>query len=215
MEIAPITLILVGFVCVVLGLIAGSLLSMLKDGNEPPDENVDQAPPGGRKGKYTPLARLWRERSSHQLVVELEGRAFIGPAALDEDQRAQLEAAARDLRAWLGMGLSGPADAGPVLPAASIKTPANGQPVPMPAPAAAARANRAAPAAVVGKEEPVAASGPKSIVMQIEDILQDMIAGTPIEQRAVHLSEDPSRGVIVMVGLERFEGIELGHRPGD
>ncbi len=43
--------------------------------------------------------------------------------------------------------------------------------------------------------------------MQIEDILQDMIAGTPLAQRGVHLLEDPLRGVIVQVGLEHYEGI--------
>ncbi len=44
--------------------------------------------------------------------------------------------------------------------------------------------------------------------MQVEDILQDMIAGTPLAQRGLHLIEDPMRGVIVQVGVERYEGID-------
>jgi hypothetical protein len=46
------------------------------------------------------------------------------------------------------------------------------------------------------------------MVMQIEDILQDMLAGTHLEQRGVHLVEDPIRGVIVQVGMARYEGID-------
>ena len=44
--------------------------------------------------------------------------------------------------------------------------------------------------------------------MQIEDILQDMLSGTPLDHKGIHLIEDPSRGVLVNIGSEQFEGIE-------
>jgi hypothetical protein len=44
--------------------------------------------------------------------------------------------------------------------------------------------------------------------MQIEDILQDMIAGTPLAQRGIHVMEDPIRGVVVQDGLKNYEGID-------
>ncbi len=44
--------------------------------------------------------------------------------------------------------------------------------------------------------------------MQIEDILQDMIIGTPMENQGIHLKEDPTRGVIVSVGPNSYEGID-------
>jgi len=63
----------------------------------------------------------------------------------------------------------------------------------------------AQPAAI---PEAVPASGSKSIVMQIEDILQDMISSGPLTNRLVHLYEDPARGVMVSVGDEIYEGID-------
>lgn len=48
----------------------------------------------------------------------------------------------------------------------------------------------------------------KSIVEQINDILQIRIAGTPLEQRDVRLIETPTGGVIVKVGPLYFDGID-------
>lgn len=49
---------------------------------------------------------------------------------------------------------------------------------------------------------------PKSITAQIDDILQDMLKNSARENQAIRLLEDPGGGVIVMVGLEQFEGVE-------
>jgi hypothetical protein len=228
MEITPTTLILVGLVCVVLGFIASLLLNTLQDDNGAPVEGVDQTPPGGRKGRYTSVARLWRERGAAKLVVEMDGRSFLGPEALDAAQRERLEHTARELRGWLGMGLEAPASppaqaaaAGVPgaydlnravgAPPAAAQTPVvRPQPVrvqtPPPPVKAPTLADAFRPKPVGGKDE--AAPAAKSIVMQIEDILQDMIAGTPMEARGVHLTEDPARGVVVQVGLDFFDGID-------
>ena len=217
MEITPTTLIIVGLTCVVLGFIASLLLDTLREDSDAPQEGVDQTPPGGRKGRYTVITRLWRERGAGKLIVEMDGRSFLTPDALDPVQRERLETSARELRAWLGMGLEGaavppPAQTYAVLPpltAAAVQqpgstTPAAARPYPVqPTPVVPAKAAPAVPGA---KEE--AAPAAKSIVMQIEDVLQDMIAGTPLAARGIHLSEDPMRGVIVQVGVQFFEGIE-------
>lgn len=49
---------------------------------------------------------------------------------------------------------------------------------------------------------------PKSITAQIDDILQDMLKDSARENQAIRLIDDPRRGVIVMVGLDQFEGVE-------
>jgi hypothetical protein len=245
MDITPTTIILVGIVCVVLGFLASVLLNTLVDDGEAPTAEVDQTPPGGRKGGYTVVVRLWRERGSGTLVVEMDGKSMVSPGPLNEVQRERLERTARDLRAWLGMGLSGqePVQAeraeltslkpaqleqadidlsraiGPVpdkpapvqKPVAPTPQPAStstSAPVSRPDSPSLAPARGVAPqpAAPKGKEElaPVA----KSIAMQIEDILQDMIAGTPLAQRGIHVMEDPIRGVVVQDGLKNYEGID-------
>lgn len=243
MEITLTTLILIGAVCVILGFLASVLWNTLAEGNDAPVEATDEAPPGGKKGRYTPVFRIWREKTAGTLVVEIDGKAMIAPDPLTDAQRERLEQTVRDLRAWLGMGLPVTRAAQPgeaPLPAAvqseapkdqsaeidlsrafsstqAAPSPKPVSPAPQPArpaakpglvsyPSASQRGAAAQTPAPKGKEE--AAPAAKSIVLQIEDILQDMIAGTELAERGIHLMEDPVRGVIVQVGLDNYEGID-------
>ncbi len=239
MDISPTTILLVGVVCVILGFLASVLVNTLSEENEPPAGGTDEAPPGGKKGRYTPVFRVWREKESGALIVEMDGKAMTAPSPLNQTQRERLESTVRDLRGWLGMGLAGtqssqadnapvaqaPRPAIPTAPpvvvaqaakAADERGMAAGEAVPARAisysPPARMPVSTSTPAAQPpapkGKEEPAAAPVSKSIVLQIEDILQDMIAGTDLEQRDVHLLEDPIRGVVVQIGIEHFEGID-------
>ncbi len=246
MEITPTIILLVGVVCVILGFLASVLLNTLSGETESPVDEVADTPPGGRKGHYLPVVRLWRERNTSKLVVEVDGKSLVAPDPLTDEQRARLEQTARELRAWLGMGMVGietsgrPEQTSPDVdvyeigeadlnravglglstpatppPAPAVSSPASSVP---PAPGQTSSTPRQSTSAVnpgvvqpptpKGKDEPAEAPSAKSIVMQVEDILQDMIAGTPLEQRGVHLIEDPARGVIVQVGLARYEGID-------
>ena len=245
MEITPTTLILVGVVCVILGYLASVLLNTLADEGEAPTEGTDAAPPGGRKGRYTPVFRVWREKEAGTLVVEMDGKSMIAPDPLNAVQRERLERNVRDLRAWLGMGLPGTQAAQPE-EAPAIQKPAAYQPASVPEidlrrtlvdepgsipPVTMATVQQpvnpplraqvsSVPPVQKGKKELAAAGAAavpaaakaapaaKSIVLQIEDILQDMIAGSELALRGVHLIEDPIKGVIVQVGLEYYEGID-------
>jgi hypothetical protein len=104
MEISPI--ILVGGVCIVLGILAGLLINSLTEAGEDPSAATEEAPPGGRKGKYTPVFRVWREKQTGTLIVEMDGKAMTAPDPLNEIQRERLERTVRDLRSWLGMGMA-------------------------------------------------------------------------------------------------------------
>ena len=50
---------------------------------------------------------------------------------------------------------------------------------------------------------------PKSIVAQIDDILQEMILKMQDAPRGVRLTEDPKGGVIVWAGTKSFSGIDM------
>ncbi len=62
--------------------------------------------------------------------------------------------------------------------------------------------------------EPPAKKGqPKSMVAQIDEILQEKLvqgaaAHLPPEKRAIRLMETPGRGVSVIVGLDQYEGLD-------
>jgi hypothetical protein len=225
MEISPTLLMIAGFIIILLGIGAGLLIASLTEEEEPVEQGAagaPQSPPGARKGRYKPLARLWRDGESGALVVEMDGKSFLGPQAMSQPQRAGLEHAARDLRGWLGMGLAqepAPAtsvaarqevvgSATPVAPTPVAPTPVAPTPV-APAPvlySPPAPGVSAIPPA--GLDDAAKAAAPRSIVMQIEDILQDMIAGSEAARQGLHLHEDPIRGVIVTWEGKSYEGID-------
>ncbi len=224
-EVTPLTLIIIGVVSLVLGILATLLLNSLREDSVAPEEGAE-APPGGKKGRYTPVARLWRERGNGRLVVEMDGRTLINPEPLNDIQHERLEKAERDFRAWLGMGLSATeAHTGAAAPARPAAVP---QSAPTPTPAAPP-AQASAPAAPPARQEPppirtvpytppispavippaaTPARSNRSIVEQIDDILQDMLVTSPLASRGIHLHQDPKRGVIVQVGVDHYEGID-------
>ena len=75
-------------------------------------------------------------------------------------------------------------------------------PLPSLTPRPAAPQERSAP-----KDDRPAAPA-TSIVRQIDAILQERLAGTPLEDRGVFLAQSPDGGVNVYVGLTRYAGIE-------
>ncbi len=214
MEITPIILILVGAICLVLGFIACSLINTLGEDEVQDNEDGAQAPPGGKKGRYIPVVRLWRDKQSRTIIVEAEGKSYVSAIPLDETNRRELEMVAREFRGWLGMGINnsptpmetppGGLDATPKGVNTAVATEAA---VVVPGSTKAKLIPRN-PATSVVATEAVQLVGSKSIVMQIEDILQDLISSGPLASQGVHLSEDLTKGVIVTVGSEKYEGID-------
>jgi len=49
---------------------------------------------------------------------------------------------------------------------------------------------------------------PKSIAAQIDEILQEMLENSTLESRAIRLLELPNKGMVVMVGLNQYGGVE-------
>ena len=49
---------------------------------------------------------------------------------------------------------------------------------------------------------------PLSITGQIDEILQEKLLESPVKNKAVRLVEDPGKGVVVMVGMDHYEGVE-------
>jgi hypothetical protein len=49
---------------------------------------------------------------------------------------------------------------------------------------------------------------PRSIAAQIDDILQEKLKDSPLAGRAIRLMELPNRGMVVMVGLNQYDGVE-------
>jgi hypothetical protein len=179
-----------------IGFIVGSLvvyLVMMNEGRKTPSAGGPD-PLQERRNRFQEIASLWRERAGSRLVVWLEDKMVDNPQTLDAGERQRLESAGRELLAWLGVQ---PAEK----PAAEI--------APAPQPAEIAWKPAPSPVPIAPAANPKIPPQPVSIVEQVNDILMEMIAGTPLEARLIHLAEDPRQGVVVWVGRDHYNGVDM------
>lgn len=166
------------------------------------------------------LLRIKDENGSY--VLDLDGRR-VKPALLSPDQRRRLIDLLNIMRPWLE-GRSEPAaapasSARPTVPPPPMTTPttleerlqAIGSPPPPSRPAPVSPASSPPQTAsrlpTIAKEERPSAPA-NSIVSQIDAILQEHLAGTPLEERGIFLRQSPEGSVNVYVGLTRYSGID-------
>ncbi len=187
----------------VFGFIVGALLTILFTGrgrqeNEPVE-------PKRRPGEVS----VWHEGALSRIITEMDGKTFTSPKELTSEQRQRLVRLLRDWASWLEVTPQRPAQA----PAASVETPA---------PAAAPLRAMAAPA--LKAERPARPSAPpptndgkqpatNSIVVQVNNILQEMLDSGSAKAKGIRLVEDPRNGVTVWVGLNHYDSIDAVEDP--
>jgi hypothetical protein len=136
--------------------------------------------------------------------VELDG-VRVEPENLTAEQRTRLVNTVVQIRPWI--------DAKPA------PSPAPQPPAPRLAPVSMASAN--APTippprvdiargvrTLIQNEVKKPEAPPMSIVAMIDDVLQKQLAGTPLEEKGIHLEEGAVGEVIVLVGKEYYPGID-------
>jgi hypothetical protein len=165
-----------------IGLLEARLRISKKEGR-PAKPPADEAFPS-LEGEIEVL-RAWRTRAG-KLGLEMGGQRIEGKEMLQPEQHRRLVNLLLELRPWL--------EAAPDLPPARS---GQEQPAKPPIPAKTKEPK---------VEQPAMAAF--SIVAQIDQILQDRLTGTPLAGRGIHLQESPEGGVMVWVGLQRFEGID-------
>jgi hypothetical protein len=132
-----------------------------------------------------------------RLQLEMDNEP-VNTATISPDQRKRLIALLTALRPWLEGKTTEPAMPGPA-PAPPL-TP---RPAPAPAPVVP---DAALPGALVAAEE--VPTAPQSIVAQIDAILQIRITGTELQQAGIKLQESPEGGVLVWVGLDKYQSVD-------
>lgn len=172
------------------------------------------ATPGTVKVDDPGLMRIKNENG--YLTLDLDG-VRADTASLTADQRKRLIEMLTLIRPWLeGRLAPAPAPAMPATTAPPLRAQPNAaasSPIPS-TPKPALRpipSQRAAPAMAktAGTEKDERSAPPATgIVGQIDSILQMRLVGTPLEGRGIYLSNSPEGGVIVNVGLQKFNGID-------
>ncbi len=137
-----------------------------------------------------------------KLRLKIDGQQ-MDTSSLDAEQRKRLIAILTQMRPWLEAPKAAPPPPQPQ-PVSSPKAPT---PVaaPSPAPTADERPTAPPPPEEDDDEPPPA---PGSMVAQIDSVLQARLVGTPLGEKGIRLQESPEGGVIVWVGVSKYEGIE-------
>jgi hypothetical protein len=220
------TLIFVAFICASGGFLIGALVIYLSGSRRPnktkptPTKESKEVK-GGKaeelKSPYREILRLVRDPVNGKILTEMDGKILPPSKDMNEDQRKILMQLARDWVEWLGY--RGPQAASkPDQQAASTPT------APTLKPEGSLLKYTAAsrqPLTTTPAVEPIPAvpklfptrtveprPAPKSIVGQIDDVLQEMLAQNNMQGLAIRLAEEPQQGVIVWVGTTRYIGID-------
>jgi hypothetical protein len=186
-------------VCIAIGYVAGTLINTSREDKKPIAENVELAPDTLITG-HLEVARFLRDKPGNPIQAVVDGKLISRAEALSTSQREHLESLILELRTWLGLSVPQPqellmSDAEPAqLPALKPAGVYSASPAP----------SAGVPAAPV--IPPFIES--KSIVSQIDDILQVHLETSPYSNKSIRLIESPNKGVVVVVGLEQFPGID-------
>ncbi|HSL44488.1 MAG TPA: hypothetical protein VK897_13715 [Anaerolineales bacterium] len=207
----------------IFGLVEGRSKGYKKRKTEEEQEKRDAPPPAPETVTVNVddpgLLRIKNENGA--FTLDLDG-ARVNPTSLSADQRKRLIDLLNIMRPWLE-GRPAPAPSAPAAPAPSRPVPMNepvNRPAPLPPvppisaqPAARqpvdtgpVRSTSPRPAIIAKEDRPVAPAN--SIVSQIDTVLQTRLAGTPLEERGIFLTESSEGGVAVYVGLTRYNGID-------
>jgi len=158
---------------------------------EPPPAAPDLPP------DETPMLNVSKDKAG-KLRLKLDGQR-TDPSTLSTDQRKRLIEILTFIRPWLESPKPAqsppPAQPKPARPSQEVRPTRASSPKPVSPPPSAGDDKSPAPAAT-------------SIVAQIDSILQAHIAGTPLVEKGVRLQESPEGGVLVWVGIEKYQGVE-------
>lgn len=159
----------------------------------------------------TPLLDVSKDNNG-QLRLTLDGQR-TDPSTLTVNQRKRLIEVLTQIRPWLETSkpTSPPAQPKPASSQQGASSPkvaptSTASPSPRPTPAPVAESRPTPPLPV--DDDSVPAVTAESIVAQIDSILQAHIAGSPLVEKGIRLQESPEGGVIVWVGMGKFQGVE-------
>jgi len=209
---------IVAGICLFLGAVIGLLLSGLR--------SSQRKSAGSRDPNLQELAVLWWNKTTSALVVEMNEKLHQANGDLNKSQHEQLVQTAEELHRWLGVpplpqkaqlqpqGPGAPVVSTSVRPTASTITmavsPAAVATLSTPPPQPKSKLLNPVEALVkaVISDVPKDVTQPKSIAAQVDEILQKKLEDSPLKDRGIRLMELPERGLVVLVGVEEYEGVE-------
>lgn len=173
-----------------------------------------------QKESILEIARLLRDEQSGALMIEENGVIYHKATDLSPELRRLLAVAVDDLQSFLA---SMPAPQSQVARPASSTTPATESDVSADISPRITMAGQASTEAqvkspsmnpvdiitrAVSSDVPKVDLKSKTITAQIDEILQEILVNTPLEQRGIRLLDAPDGRVVVFVGIESYDGVD-------
>jgi hypothetical protein len=191
---------------IVIGLLLGLMINALR-GDSSKHEAQPESPTRGIDNIL-----LWHDSEGGNLIVDLDGSTFIRANEMRPDQRSKLETCYSQLKRFLGVQDTGPRPIPTASPVVKSVEDFSIPEVPIePIPAKISFETIVLPSALAGKGGKKAAPEPikpLSIVGEIDEILQNMIAGTPLLERGLQLVETPNHTIAVWIDHHQYESID-------
>ena len=201
---------LLALFCFVMGATVVGLVVYLRGGSRNAAEGKTPDP------DLVAVARLWRSRKTRRLVVEMDEKTYATASELSSEQQQHLAGSAAVLKSWLleGEPAKEPQAATVVPPAPPAPPAAVKEQVTVP-PIAPPAEIKPVPARPIDALSRTFSSNPlpavpkfRSIAVQINEVLQKRLPGSPFEAVGIALIEMPDQGVVVRVGAEEYTGVE-------
>jgi hypothetical protein len=206
------------FICAVMLLIGvglGFVLSLLRSSPGMPQATEDP----DSQASSERLLTIWRSLESGSISVQINGETLTSQSDLTPATREELARRLEMLENWLNAGklhqegieeISKPAgQSAPTAQPANVRSPV--AKAILDSSAEKERLASLNPLAVftraltseVRKPQPI-----QSLAAQIDAILQEMLEESPLSARGIRLQEHPQHGLIVQVGLNRYNSID-------
>lgn len=148
------------------------------------------------------ILRAWRDRNG-KIWIEMNEARYESKDAMNPDQRRRLLNMVLELRPWLDA--QAPAQAQAPTPRPQVQeAPRPVTPAPRPSLFAPIAPQKTTPKADDGKPK----ISLKSIVEQIDEVLQKKVASSVFKSQDIHLLDGPAGTVIVEIEKIQYEGID-------
>lgn len=180
-------MLIVAMICALGGLGIGYLVGKQQ---RPDDESQTPPVPAPQPRYPADTIHIWRDDDRKQLVLQIRGTRYRSMEPLPAAEQKFMGKLLNYLQKWLHIPTPTP--------------PASEAPPPEPTP------TRPQPSPAPSQPDPVEAvsTSNKSIVEQIDDILQEQLENSPLQDRGISLAQTLQGGMVIYVGLEKYEEIE-------
>ena len=183
-------------IALVIGFFLGLLLGGSRRGAEQPTSTEKDVDPN-----WVDVARFWWDRRNDDLVLRAGERTYVQGAKIKSAERKRIVRTLQELHTWVAQEPLPDAD-----PVSTLRAGVSGMPENRPQAMllnpvdSITRALRA--------DVPQSTADPDNIADQINEVLQGKLAKSHLKDRAIRLMEFPSRGMVVLIGLDQYDGID-------